>query len=372
MSEPLPPLPYDWSRVREDLQRQIWRLLDRLNLKHEARTKASDSIWPRNPMRSDNRPGSFVIWTEGGFAGAWKDYAMTGAGSKGDVFDLIAGVERLRSKIDTYWWALDFLGLDRRGNATAPRTKSDLEAERDRRERDRVAAEAKRQEDEEGKSEQLFRWWLGLKPIAGTLAETYLVEARKIDLPRIRTPGALRFAPALDHIDKRTGEVTNWPAMVSAMTRGKRVVALHRTWLARDGSGKAPVFKPKMMIGPSRGAQIRLTYGAAGMNPAKAATRGLTGPLVVGEGIETSLSVGVARPDYRAWAAGSLGHLGLIEWPPCASAVALLRDNDWGAEAQKAFDAAFDAWRVQARGRPLMAVASAVGSDFNDWLTRAA
>jgi hypothetical protein len=48
--------------------------------------------------------------------------------------------------------------------------------------------------------------------------------------------------------------------------------------------------------------------------------------------------------------------------------VALLRDNDWdNPTASAAFDAAMAHWEGQAAGRPVMAVASAMGSDFNDW-----
>jgi putative DNA primase/helicase len=74
--------------------------------------------------------------------------------------------------------------------------------------------------------------------------------------------------------------------MVAAVTRvpDRTPVAIHRTFLARDGSGKAPVDPQKMMIGPCAGGAVRLAPAA--------------GTLMVGEGIETSLSamVGPACP----------------------------------------------------------------------------
>lgn len=352
-------LPYDWKDVRRRLQGRVPALLRRLGIDAPVR---GGVCTPLNPRRADRHAGSFVIWTEGDAAGAWRDYAC-GEDCAGDVFDLIGYLEGLRAKIDAYWFALEFLGLGR-GEV---RTAAAADLDRRRAEEERLAAEAKRQEGEDARSGALFAAWLKLPPIAGTVAETYLREARGIDLSRIRPSGALRFAQRLEHVDEATGEVTCWPAMVAAMTRGKRLAALHRTWLEPRGRGKADVAKPKKMIGPARGAAIRLASGPSGLSPTKAWAMGRCGPLVVGEGIETVLSVAVARPDYRAWAAGSLSLMGLIDWPECADAVCLLRDNDWHPEAHKAFDAALAHWRGQAHGRPITDAASAVGSDFNNW-----
>jgi len=48
--------------------------------------------------------------------------------------------------------------------------------------------------------------------------------------------------------------------MIALVTSGKdsTPVAIHRTFLARDGVGKAPVNPPKMMLGPCRGGAVRL------------------------------------------------------------------------------------------------------------------
>jgi hypothetical protein len=127
------------------------------------------------------------------------------------------------------------------------------------------------------------------------------------------------------------------------------------------------VAKPKMMLGPVRGGQIWLTRGAGGLTPAAADKKGATTPGAAGEGIETSLTVAIAKPDWRVAAAGSLAQLRGMTWPDCISAMTLLRDNDWGPQPRAAFDAAAAHWRAQARGRPLAIAASAVGSDFNDW-----
>ena len=367
-----PALPYAWSDIRQRLQDSLPALLDRLGLRDELYQGRGDGqrIWPRSPLRTDKKPGSFCIWVVGEAKGAFKDYAVET--QKGDILDLIQGVERLQAKIDVYWWALDFLGLDRQGATGSARTRSDADQERERRDADRRAAEAKALAASEAKSADLFKLWLSLPSIQGTPAEIYLREARRIPLERLKQfPGSLRWAAALEVVDA-DGEIHTWRnCMVSAMTRHKKVVALHRTYLKADGSGKADMAKPKLMLGPVRGAAIRLSSGPSGMSPTKAAAAGKRGPLAVGEGIETCLTVACARPDYRVWAAGSLSLMGLLDWPDCASAVVLLGENDWKPEAREGFRRVWAHWRSQAQGRPLEVANSAVGGDFNDWARKA-
>ena len=357
-------LPYDWSDIRQRLQRDLAAVLMRLGLRDDGHG-GPRLMLPLNPTRRDRRPGSFVIWLTGDAAGGWKDYA---SGEQGDVLDLVAYIKGFTGRIDAYWWALDHLRLDRQGHAVTPRRRADIDAERARREREAKAAEARQAGADKLRSAALFRRWLELPPIAGTPAETYLREARGLDMARLRQPpGALRWCGEVEWIDPETGEVTVWRnLMVAAMTRDKKVVGLHRTVLRPDGSGKADVERPKTMIGPVRGAAIRLSAGVSGLSPAKAAAAGRCDPLAIGEGIETSLSVACAKPDWRVWAAGSLSLMGLVDWPACASAVVLLRDNDWKPEAQSAFKRVEAHWLRQAQGRPLQVANSAVGSDFND------
>ena len=363
------PLPYSWPDVKARLQASLPGVLSALGLRYRERDSEA-VLHPLNPTRNDKHPGSFVIWTQGSAAGAFKEYA--GLQAQGDVFGLIAYILGLQEKIDAYWWALEHLGLER-GRV---RTKAEDQLARERREKDAAAARVKDAQAAEAKARALFGLWLGLPPIAGTPAERYLREVRKVPMERLaHAPGALRWASAVDWVDPATGEVHEWRnVMVSAMTADKRVTALHRTWLTPDGSGPDPVRKAagrhKTMIGGASGAAIRLSPGPSGLSPTMAARKGITGPLGIGEGIETCLPVAVARPDYRIWAAGSLSLMGLLEWPDCASAVVLLRDNDWEKpEAIAAFDRVEAHWRAQARGRPVAVVAPPPGvDDFSSWV----
>lgn len=366
-----PPLPYDEKEIRRRLQAALPSLLGKLGIKERVRAPLMYplNLWRRG-SKPDRTPGSFVIWTSGDAAGAWRDYACP-ADVAGDVYDLIVYTLRLKGWIDAYWWALDFLNLQREGGAV--RGAAQAELDRQRAEQDRRDAEAATSAADAEKSAALFAGWLKLAPIAGTVAETYLREARKIPLERLaHMPGALRFDPALEHFDEETGEFTVWPGMVAARTRGSKVVGVHRTWLAADGSGKAPLAKAKKMAGRGQGSAIRLTAGPSNLSPAKALEAGKYGPLAVGEGIETCLTVACARLDLRVWAAGAISFMGLLTWPDCANAVVLLGENDWKPQARRAFAAVEAHWRAQAKGRPVHVAASEVGSDFNDWARGAA
>jgi hypothetical protein len=139
--------------------------------------------------------------------------------------------------------------------------------------------------------------------------------------------------------------------MVGLVTCGldDEPIAVHRTFLARDGADKAPVAPQKMMLGPCRGGAVRL-----GM---------LAGVLMVGEGIETCLAAMQATA-LPAWAALSTSGLRTLELPPDVREVIVLADGDPPGEA-----AARDcAWRWKREGRRVRIARPPQGMDFNDIL----
>jgi hypothetical protein len=364
MKPGLPPLPHEPRLVKQELQSRIEELLPRLGVLERPRGSV---LVTSNPRRADSKKGQFAIWI-GRSAGAFVDYGGT---AKGDIWGLIEYLAGLQGWIDAYWWALDFLGWAKGTVRSAEQAKLDRQEADDRARARELKDQAKAREF----SHRLFQHWMTLPAITGTVAEVYLREARGIPMERLGSAkyrlGALRFAERLEHVDDGpggTGEVTIWPAMVAAVTNGKTVTGLHRTWLDPEGRGKAEVRKPKKMIGTTRGGAIRLTPGPSGLSPTLAAKRAISGTLAIGEGIETSLSVAAAMPAWRVWAAGSLVHMGLLAWPECASRVILLKDRDWAPTAQLAFERVVMRWREQARGRAVEVATSDEGSDFNDWL----
>ena len=139
--------------------------------------------------------------------------------------------------------------------------------------------------------------------------------------------------------------------MVALVTHGAdgTPIAIHRTFLARDGSGKAPVDPAKMMLGPCRGGAVRL--GEPG------------DVLMVGEGIETCLAA-MQATGHPAWAALSTSGLRALDLPRDVRDVIVLADGDDPGEA-----AAQDcAWRWKREGRRVRIARPPQGMDFNDLL----
>ena len=93
--------------------------------------------------------------------------------------------------------------------------------------------------------------WQSSRCATGTAVETYLA-SRGLMGP---IPAALRFHPGLPHPSGHTA-----PAMVALVTGGVdgRPVAVHRTFLRPDGSGKADLDPVKMCLGPVAGGAVRL------------------------------------------------------------------------------------------------------------------
>jgi putative DNA primase/helicase len=127
-------------------------------------------------------------------------------------------------------------------------------------------------------------------------------------------------------------------------------VAIHRTFLARDGAGKAPVDPPKMMFGPCRGAAVRLA------DP--------SGVLMAGEGIETCLAAMLAT-GYPAWAALSTSGLRSLDLPKNVRDLIALADGDEAGDAA----AEDSALRCKRQGRRVRIARPPRGMDFNEMLT---
>lgn len=179
-------------------------------------------------------------------------------------------------------------------------------------------------------------------PLDGSPVAAYLA-SRGLRIP---PTARIRFHPGLKHL---SGSI--WPAMVALVTRGTddAPLAIHRTFLARDGSGKAPVDPPKMMLGPCRGGAVRLAE--------------LREPLMVGEGIETCLAAMQATGNV-AWAALSTSGLRALDLPDSIRDVIVLADGDEPGEA-----AALDcARRWKREGRKVRIARPPRGCDFNDLL----
>jgi hypothetical protein len=150
-----------------------------------------------------------------------------------------------------------------------------------------------------GTPEAATRLFAASVPVAFSLAETYLL-SRGITLPV--ASAALRFHPRCWHRDEGQTRSLPRPALIAAVTDGAGALqGAHRTWLAQDGKDKAHVEVQRRAMGNLLGNAVRLTP--------------CDDILVVGEGIETMLSVREAAPGLPVWAALSSSHLGAVLLP---------------------------------------------------------
>ena len=184
--------------------------------------------------------------------------------------------------------------------------------------------------------------WGAAIPAENTLIETYLT-SRNIT---VACPDSLRFHQNLRHKDSEY-----FPAMVGEITSSldNTFQGVHRTFLQRDGSGKAPLKEPKIMLGQASGGVVKLCEA--------------TETVALAEGIETALSV-AQMTENPVWAALSAGNLKSLLLPKHILSVDIFADGD---EAGK--DAATTAARrLSIEGRSVRIIAAPDGQDFNNLL----
>ncbi len=188
--------------------------------------------------------------------------------------------------------------------------------------------------------ESARRIWRSCRPIEDGPAEAYL---RARGITRFRFP-SLRFHPALYHreADRRL------PALVAAVTDTEGALhGVHRTWIDPDASDKAGVAPPRKALGRVFGRAVR--FGIPGST------------LLVGEGVETVLSIVTAAPRVPAAAALSAGSLGAFVPPREVTRLLIARDND--PEGERAAERL--ATRCARAGVAATVIVSERG-DFND------
>lgn len=193
-----------------------------------------------------------------------------------------------------------------------------------------------------------LKLWGKSLPAAGTLVDTYLASRGIVTPP----PKAIRFIPNCLHRPSGAG----YPVMIAAATDWQgRLQAIHRTYLAHDGNGKAPVTPAKMTLGQVGGLSCHLAPSGE--------------ELAISEGIETGLSVLQATgiPTWAALSAGGIRNL-ILPPLPLASMVTIAADND--PVGIRSAQAAAHQWREE--GRKVKIATPPQGKDFNDILIEAA
>src|SRR5579863_9500428 len=251
-----------------------------------------------------------------GAAGHWTDAASSEYGDLLDVIRESCGFIDFRDVADE---ARRFLSLPRAETRRTPKPVQAPEA-----------------------AQRLFAM---SQPIRGTLVATYL---RNRGIKAVHDTGALRFHPRCYYRPDDSSPTETWPAMIAAVTDlSGAVTGAHRTWLAPDGFGKAPVDTPRRAMGGLLGHAVR--FGAA------------DDVLAVGEGIETMLSLRSALPAMPMAAALSANHLAALLLSPTLRRFYIARDAD--AAGDMALAALTE--RAEAAGIEALVLSPRMG-DFNE------
>ena len=142
-----------------------------------------------------------------------------------------------------------------------------------------------------------------------------------------------------------------FPAMVFPIHGKYGLQGVHVTFLSRDGSTKLNTDKPRRMYGSSKGGHVIVSK----LSPNR--------PLIVGEGIETTLSA-CQLTGLPGIAALSASNLSKIVPPPCSEIIIAADNDDAGRDAAKQ---AAQIWTM-AGFKVHIAPAPDWGKDWNDAL----
>ncbi len=311
-------------RDASELARRLAREAEALCRQYLSNGRSQGRYWLVGDVRNTPGRSMFVrlIGPESGpgAAGHWTDAASSEHGDLLDVIRESCGFLDFRDVADE---ARRFLSLSHVEPRRSPKP---------------VGAPA-------GSPEAARRLIAMSQPIAGTLVETYL---RNRGITTVHDAGALRFHPRCYYRPDDSSPTASRPAMIAVVTDLSGVITgAHRTWLAPDGFGKAPVDTPRRAMGGLLGHAVR--FGA------------VDDVLAVGEGIETTLSLRCALSTMPMAAALSANHLAALLLPPTLRRLYIARDAD------AAGDAALAALTERAKTAGVEALAlSPRAGDFNE------
>jgi len=148
-------------------------------------------------------------------------------------------------------------------------------------------------------------------PISGTVADTYL-RSRKIG----RFGRALKYHPNV-YLRGSDGQRVEYPALLAAITDNDGVVTgCARTFLDHRTAQCAAIASPKRILGTLNGNAIRFGSWQTARD------------LIVGEGLENTLSVGTVFPRAALVSCLTAHHMAVFNWPAAAMRLWIVHDND--------------------------------------------
>tara|TARA_B110001454_G_scaffold206509_1_gene216970 strand:- start:10557 stop:11606 length:1050 start_codon:yes stop_codon:yes gene_type:complete len=277
-----------------------------------------------------NTPGGSLyvrlVDMDKGAAGKWTDAAT---GDHGDLLDIIAATQGCHTFAETLAEARRFLSLPS-DTLVGPSPRRFRPPRRT------------------GSQAAVKRVILGSIPLAQSIAADYL---RARGICHLEGFDSLRFYPQLYYrISKadKSGTAKNWPALIGIVTDlDGNSTGVHRTWIDPATRAKAPVADPRRSMGRLLGNAIRFGVPHEVM--------------IVGEGIETLLSLAQIMPDMPMAAATSSAHLAAFLFPPLLRRLYIAQDNDDAGRLATA-NLAERARQLDIEAIPLVPR----GDDFND------
>jgi putative DNA primase/helicase len=145
-----------------------------------------------------------------------------------------------------------------------------------------------------------------------------------------------------------------FPAMVCTVNDDSGFLGAHVTLLARDAKEKCAADTPRLLYGTTKGGYVQLSKRSE-IDPNK--------PLIIGEGIETTLSA-MQLANLPGIASLSASNMSAVKIPSCKSAIVAADHDEPGRKA-----AALLAERLQFQGLQVrIALPPTEGTDWNDVL----
>ena len=240
----------------------------------------------------DGGPGrSLAVHLSGPKRGKWTDYAESGREAFGDLIDIIE-LQGHVDKGEAVRRAKHWLGLPEREAV---------------REQLRSPSTGGTSSAGSASSDSARKLWDRGQPIEGTLAERYLADRGIAEFGP-----ALRFHPTCFYRSGTDEEPRKLPALLCAITDlDGTVVGVNRIYLSEEG-GRADVPDPKKVLGRLYGCAVR--FGVPG------------DVLIVGEGVETMLSIKTALPHIPVDCALTAQHLSMYVPPTQVRSLWIARD----------------------------------------------
>ena len=272
-----------------------------------------------------------------------------GCDKGGDIIDLVQHIEggKFLDAVET------LAGQRPLGDATAAREQA--------RERDRINCETKARENAR-KTADAIRIWNEGTCIWNTPAQAYLASRACTGMFPVDRDAVFRWHPACPF---GTGQL---PCLL-AIYRNVHTddpQGIHRTPLTLEGkraTGPDGENIKRQAYGPTTTAAIKLWPSST-----------VTNRLVVGEGIETTLSAALHIPHRGrvlapAWSCISAGHIGDLPVLDGVETLTILVDNDPSGTGQREAAKCAERWRLAGR-EVFRLIPKVSGFDFNDIINR--